>query len=142
MKVEPDLAPGDYTFIPDKVLYLRFSAIVVEACVVRMCADGGVNILVLLTQGNGTLKRVTVRIAGPNVEYHGNAGSARALDHGLSIRVKLVTINMRMRVNKHSHKKAQKCGSLEACAVRDVLGEGGDHWPAFFTVRCSYDHSL
>src|SRR6185369_12871725 len=108
MKVEPDLAPGDHPFILDQLSYLFFGAIVVEACIVRMCADGGIDIFVLLTQGNRTLERIAVRVAGADVEYHGNAGRMSALDYGFAIGVKLLTINMRMRVNKHSHRRTTK----------------------------------
>src|ERR1044071_9216878 len=101
MEVETYLAPRDHVFVVDEVLDLLFGCVVVEARVVRMRADRGINALVLSTQFHRPLKRATVRITSPDVENQRHARRLRALNYFLAIDIELLTINMRMRINKH-----------------------------------------
>ena len=49
MEVKTDLAPGDYLVVVDEGFDLLFGGVVVEARVVRVGADGGVNRFVSFT---------------------------------------------------------------------------------------------
>src|SRR5687767_6461516 len=103
MKVETDFAPGDHAFAAmDQRARFLFSFVVVKASVVRMRADGRVNSLVRLAELDRALERATVRIACANVQDRRDTRRMRTLDDLLAIRIKLRTVNVRMRVDKHS----------------------------------------
>ena len=102
MEVETNLAPRDHAYVVDEVFDLLFDFVVVEAGVVRMRADRCVDCAVTLPELDRPLKRITMRIASADIENHGHARGLRALHYLFAIGVKFRTINVRMRVDKHS----------------------------------------
>src|SRR5882672_10502787 len=68
MIVEPDLSPGDYPpALLDKVEELLFRSVIKEPGVVWMHPHGGIDVLVLLSQIDRSLKSAALRIAGDDV---------------------------------------------------------------------------
>src|SRR6185503_1893382 len=102
MKVETDLTPRQDVFLQDQRFDILFSFVVVEASIVRMRADSGVNRFVLLTDIDGAFEHSRARISRSHVEYCRYTRRPRPLNHLLPIRVELRPIDVRMRINKHS----------------------------------------
>ena len=95
MKVQANFTPGDHSRalsyqLPDSLL----CSVVKQPCIVRMYAQRGVEIFVLLTQLHRALERATMRIAGADVQDSGHSHISSALYILFAIRVKLGTINM------------------------------------------------
>src|SRR5215467_1379916 len=102
MKVETDLAPRDHAFVLYERLDLLFRTIVVEFCVVRMCADSGVDVFVSSSKLNRTFQGATVRIARADINNCQNPRVMCSLENFFPISVKLRPIQVRVRINKHS----------------------------------------
>src|SRR5438105_2721679 len=75
-----------------------FCLIVEEPRIMRVSANGGVNIFVSLCQLNSAVESVTVRISGADIEQQIDAGGVRSLNYFLAIVVVLRPINVAMRV--------------------------------------------
>ena len=102
VKVESNFTPGyDARALFKKTGDSLFSFAVKEAGVVRVGANCGVDIFVLLGQLNGALQRAAMGIAGADIQNGGNACIARTLNNLLAVRVKLRTVYVCMRIDEH-----------------------------------------
>ena len=102
MKIESNLTPRNHA----RALRLQanefvFRRLIKKTSVVRVNADGGINVVVLFSQRNCAFEGVAVRIAGADIQNRDYAGSASSLNHLIAIRVKLRPVDVRVRVNKH-----------------------------------------
>ena len=102
VEVESNFTPGDHTrTLSDKTRNPLLRAIVKQASVVRMNANGRVDILMCAGQPHRALERPAVWIASAYVQNRGNAGSAGALNNFIAILVKFRTVYVCMRIDKH-----------------------------------------
>src|ERR1044072_6209952 len=102
VEVETDLAPRDHAFGGfEKLLDPFFDCVVIETRIVRMNTDCVVDVIVSTAHVDRTFEDSAMRIAGTDIQDRGDPGSKRAFQHRIAIRVKLRTINVRMRVDEH-----------------------------------------
>jgi hypothetical protein len=102
VEVEPDFSPRNHAFTGFAEFFdqrLRF--VVIEACVVRMDANRGVDPLMPPAHVNRAFEHSAVGIAGAHVQDCSHSGCVRAFEHFITIRVELRTINVRVRVDEH-----------------------------------------
>jgi hypothetical protein len=78
-----------------------FCLVIEQAGVVRVNTDRGIDIRVTLGQIHGAVQGSAMWIAGANVENGGYAGIAGSLNDRFAIVVKLRTIYVCVRINKH-----------------------------------------
>src|SRR6185369_7464954 len=81
----------------------RFGFVVVEARVVRMNADRRVDVGVSPAHLDRTFEDAAVGIPGADVQNRRDAGCNGTFEHLIAIRVKLRTINVRMRIDEHTN---------------------------------------
>src|SRR5437764_13900228 len=99
---------------------MLLGGVIIELGIVRMNADRCVNIVVFLSYGNGSLKIVAVRIAGPNIEHHPNTGIFCTLNHIVTVRVELLAVNMAVRVDQHYLSREPTFTSSKNVAIAGV----------------------
>src|ERR1051326_5832498 len=100
--VEADFTPGaDARTLLCQVNQSSFRRAVKQFRVVRMNADGAVNLRMLLSQFYCSLKCAPMRIAGAHVKLRRHSRVMRARNHLRSIGIIFRTVNVAMRINKH-----------------------------------------
>jgi hypothetical protein len=96
VKVETNLTPRYHAFVLDQRFNLLFRTIIVEACIVRMCADSCVYVGVCSAKLDGAFQRTAVRIARTNVKNKLDTSVLRSPQHLFAIGVKFRPVNVRV----------------------------------------------
>src|SRR5687768_4004782 len=99
---------------------MSFSSIVIEFGIVRVYTDCGVDILILLGNGNSLSKIIRLRITGPDIEHRCNARSSSTLNNLVPVRIKLLAINMTVGIDEDHFKRAPICTSSRNVAIAGV----------------------
>src|SRR5258708_25313766 len=150
MIVEPNLAPGNHALallyeINEPLLCL----IVEQLRIVRMDADGCIDVCVCFSELDRALEGVAVRIAGADIEHRPDARVSRAVNYVVAVGVVFCSVDVAMRINEHHDERLQGTGDgglwARKCTGGDTSGSNhssplGSHCLRSFSarLRCLY----
>src|SRR2546421_3567590 len=123
MIIEPDLAPRNHA--PALFCQIKKSllcSIVEQLRIVRMDADGCIDVWVCFSQLDRAFEGAAVRIAGADIEHSPDARVARATNYVVAVGVVFRSGDVAVRINEHHDGRLQGAGDVGLWAWKYIGG--------------------
>src|SRR5712692_552676 len=134
MIIKTDLTPRNHSLaLPGQINQALLCSLVKQLRIVRMYADGCIDVCVFFCQLDRALKRAAVRIAGADVEHCPDARGARTTNYLFAVGVIFCPVDMAMRINEHHDGRLQGAGDGGLSARKCIGGDttGSNHRSPF-----------
>ncbi len=138
MKVQSNLSPrNNLRILANQVACLLLCEIIIEPGIMRVCANSGVNGWMCFPKLYCAFKGVAVWITGTHIENNFDTSCERAFKNELTIRIKLLTINVRVKVDEHRPQFYFNLAPFGTSSVKvAITGRPSSPYDAATTIPC------